>query len=87
MSPEYKCKRHSDGSRSFSLHEPHRIRRCLKENIHNQATTNVNQKSVSRRRLLLLQRPSKGRKTQKASTMKGVRNMIEGGVIEIIQYS
>ena len=43
---------------------------------HNQATTNVNQKNVSRRRLLLLQRPSNGRKVQKASTMKGVRNMI-----------
>ena len=43
---------------------------------HNQATTNVNQKNVSRRRLLLLQRPCNGRKTQKASTMKGVRNMI-----------
>ena len=34
MSPEYKCKRHSDGGCSFSRYELHCIRRCLKENIH-----------------------------------------------------
>ena len=43
---------------------------------HNQATTNVNQKNVSRCRRLSLQRPSNGRKTQKSINDEGVRNMI-----------
>ena len=34
---------------------------CVRQN---QATKNITQKNVSRRRLLLLQRPSKGRKTK-----------------------
>ena len=41
---------------------------CVRQN---QATKNITQKNVSRRRLLLLQRPSKGRKTQKPLMMKG----------------
>ena len=41
---------------------------CVRQN---QATKNITQNNVSRRRLLLLQRPSEGRKTQKPSMMKG----------------